>query len=60
MTQTTKTLAPLLDKVNKSKLPNWAKTTILVAFAITPLLEILSRIIIVKEVANVLEKILGF
>ena len=54
-----KSLESLFDKVTKSKLPNWAKTTIALSIFLSPLLEYLSRWILLKQVAEIVSKLLG-
>ena len=47
-------------KVTKSELPNWAKTTIAVSLVLTPLLEMLSKLIIVRQLADLVERLLSY
>jgi hypothetical protein len=48
------------DKITKSRfLPDWAKATIAISLALTPLLEILYRYVLVKQVADLITKLLG-
>jgi hypothetical protein len=58
MKESPKNLESLLEKFPKTKLPIWAQTVIAIAIALTPLLESLSRLVLVNQLANVLEKLL--
>jgi hypothetical protein len=60
MKEANQILENLFDKITKSRLPDWAKTIIVVSLALTPLLEIFSRVVLVKQVADLIEKLLGF
>jgi hypothetical protein len=54
-----KSLENLIETVTRSKLPNWAKTTIAVSVGITPVLELLVPLILLTLVLNFLAKLLG-
>jgi len=53
-------LESLIETITKSKLPNWAKTTMALSLAIEPLVETLSPILLVAVIINFLAKLLGF
>ena len=52
-------LESLIETITKSRLPNWAKTTIAVSVGVTPLLQVLVPLILVKLIADLLLKLLG-
>jgi hypothetical protein len=49
----------LFDKVTKSKLPDWAKTTIALCLALTPLVEILVPLIMARLFIDLVLQLLG-
>lgn len=60
MNTANQSLEVLFDKIDNSKLPTWSKTTIAVSLAITPLLDILSKLILVKLVFDFIGKLFNF
>jgi hypothetical protein len=54
-----KTLESLFEKITESELPDWAKTTVVVSLALTPLFQILTPLLLLLLVANLLVKLLG-
>lgn len=59
MKESNKTLETLFDKVTKSKLPIWAKTTVVISFALTPLIEVFSRVVLVSQISNLIQKLIS-
>ncbi len=55
-----KSLDSLLQTVTKSRLPDWAKTTISVSLGVTPLLEVLVPLMMLTIILNFIAKLLGF
>jgi hypothetical protein len=60
MKEADKNLESLIGTVTKSKLPDWVKNTVVVSAGITPLLQVVVPLILVKLIADLLLKLLGF
>ncbi len=57
MKEANKNIGLLFDKVTKSRLPDWAKTTIAIIIFLTPLLERLSSLLLVKQLDEIVARI---
>jgi hypothetical protein len=52
-----KNLESLLDKINKSKLPTWVKSVVLVLIFLTPLIDTLSRVMLANQFSDLLTRL---